>query len=192
MDLLELDRRALRATGALVARTEDSDLDRPTPCDGWDGRALLNHVVGGNWMLAVAGTDPSPDWSRRSADHLGWDHRSAYEESRTAVTAAFARKGALDAKFTLPFGVLPGSLAVAIHFVDVLVHGWDLAVAIGHEPRLDPLLCAEALRIAKSYPEESWGDPRFFAHKITLAEDAPIQDRLVAYLGRDIKRSTRA
>lgn len=184
MDLLELDRRALASTGALVEATEDHDLGLPTPCEDWDVRSLLDHVIGGNRLFAAAATQADPDWRRRAADHVGGDHRRAYRDSCEAVTAAFEADGVPAASFELPFGVLPGYMAIAIHFVDVLVHGWDLAVAIGREPRLDAELCLEALRIAESYPEETWGDPRFFAARVEPRPDMAAQERLVAFLGR--------
>ncbi len=54
MDLLDLDRRALAATGAHVGAVGSDDLTRPTPCAEWDVRALLNHVLGNNHLYASA------------------------------------------------------------------------------------------------------------------------------------------
>ena len=43
-DLLLLYRRASEWTGEKVAGAVDR-LDSPTPCDEWDVRALLNHML---------------------------------------------------------------------------------------------------------------------------------------------------
>jgi hypothetical protein len=42
------DQRAIEATRARLATLTVSDLDRPSTCSGWDIRAVLAHLVGGN------------------------------------------------------------------------------------------------------------------------------------------------
>jgi uncharacterized protein (TIGR03086 family) len=84
----------------------------------------------------------------------------------------------------MPFGELPASHAVAVHFVDVLAHGWDLATATGQDATLDPELSVAALDIVAGYPPEVWGTPQFFAHQVPVPATAPPHIRLVALLGR--------
>ena len=81
------DRAALAHLGTVVDRVTAADLALPTPCAGWDVHALLDHVVGGNLLYARAASGEAPDWSTRSDDHLGADHRGAYARSSTAVTS---------------------------------------------------------------------------------------------------------
>jgi uncharacterized protein (TIGR03086 family) len=181
---LELDEAAIERTGAVVAQIEPDHLDRPTPCDGWDVRALLDHVVGGNLLYAAAAAGEQPDWSTRSDDHLGADHRSAYRRSAQLATKAFDAAARDGIPLALPFGVYPAARAIPIHFVDVLVHGWDLAAAAGLERRLDDDLARAALEIVASYPAEAWGDPRFFANRLAAPTGASLTDELVATLGR--------
>ena len=47
--------RALDQVGALVADTPPDALDRPTPCDGWDVRTLVRHLVGVHRRVAHVG-----------------------------------------------------------------------------------------------------------------------------------------
>lgn len=183
MDLLDLDRRALVSTRRFLAGTTPAQLALPTPCAGWDVRALLDHVVGGNLLYAAAARGEPVDWSTRDGDRLGNDPHGAYDRSTDAVTAAFA---AVEATATLdmPFGRLPVGQAVAVHFVDVLTHGWDLAVATGQHPELEDELANRALEIVAAYPDDAWGTPQFFAPKLSAPDDAPPYVRLVATLGR--------
>lgn len=183
MDLLDLDRRALAATGAHVAAIGPDDLTRPTPCAEWDVRALLNHVLGNNHLYALAVGGTAVDWSERDRDRVGDDPGGAYASSAGAATAAFAGAD-LDAEVTLPFGRLPAAQAVAVHFVDVLAHGWDLAVALGRDAALDPELASVALDIVAFYPPDVFGTPVFFAEQQPCPTDAPPDVRLVAALGR--------
>jgi len=179
------DRAALAHLGTVVDRVTAADLALPTPCAGWDVHALLDHVVGGNLLYARAASGEAPDWSTRSDDHLGADHRGAYARSSTAVTSAFAAAGAAGTAIALPFGTLPPAWAIPVHVVDVLVHAWDLAAACGLERALDPGLAEAALAVVATYPDETWGDPRFFAHRVTPPPGATATERLVAAVGRD-------
>lgn len=181
---LDLDRAALAHLAGLVDRVTADDLARPTPCAGWDVHALLDHVVGGNVLYARAAFGEGADWGTRSDDHLGDDHRAAYARSREAVTAAFAVAGGVGTLIALPFGALPPAWAIPVHFVDVLVHGWDLAAACGLDRTLDADLAGAALDTITAYPAETWGDPRFFAHRVAPPPGATVTDRLVAAVGR--------
>lgn len=182
MDLFDLDQRALASTGAFVAGTDPGQLGLPTPCDGWDVRALLNHVLGNNHLYAAAIAGPV-DWARRDDDRVGADHRAAYERSAARVTSAFAAADP-EGQVAMPFGRLPVVHAVAVHFVDILTHGWDLAVATGQEPVLDAELAEAAIAVVATYPSDAWGSDRFFAEKVPVADDEPADVRLVSLLGR--------
>jgi|SoiMethySBSTD1v2_1073268.scaffolds.fasta_scaffold02871_11 uncharacterized protein (TIGR03086 family) len=183
MDLLDLDRRALAATGAHVDALGPDDLTRPTPCAEWDVRALLNHVLGNNHLYATAVSGAAVDWAERDRDRVGDDPAGAYAASAAAVTAAFAAAD-LGVEVDMPFGRLAAAQAVAVHFVDVLAHGWDLAVGLGRDPGLDPDLAAAAIDIVAFYPPDVFGTPVFFAEQQPCPADAPPDVRLVALLGR--------
>ena len=59
----------------------------------------------------------------------------AYADAAHDVLDAFAADGTADAPFALPeFGegaVFPGAMAMGFHFVDYVVHGWDVAASLG-------------------------------------------------------------
>lgn len=185
MDVVTLDRQALASTGRLVHCLQPGQLGRPTPCSGWDVGALLNHVIGGNIMFAAAARGEPPDWGHREIDRVGDDPVPPYEASVDEITWAFGQDGATERSFALPFGTVPGRWAMGVHFVDVLVHGWDLAIATGQPAALDDGLCEAAIEIVQTYPPESWGDPRFFAERVDLPGSASAPHRLVALVGRN-------
>ena len=68
-------------------------------------------------------------------DAVRADPRRAYSEAAHDVLDAFAADGTADAPFALPeFGegaVFPGAMAMGFHFVDYVVHGWDVAASLG-------------------------------------------------------------
>ena len=53
-DLRALHQRALDDGRPLLDRVGAADLDRPTPCAGWDLRALVAHLIGQNHGFAEA------------------------------------------------------------------------------------------------------------------------------------------
>ena len=184
MDLLDLDRKTLDVTRAYVAGTRHEQLGLPTLCAEWDVRALLNHVLGNNDLYAAGASGQAIDWDERNRDRVGDDPLAAYDRSAAAVTAAFAAADPAT-EISFPFGVIPAQQAVAVHFVDILVHGWDLAVATGQDPALPDDLAEAALAVVALYPPDVWGTPQFFAEKIASSADEPAYVRLVKLVSRE-------
>lgn len=183
-DVRELDRRALAATGQVVAAVTPADLDRPTPCAKWSLTRLLEHLVNENRGYA-AGTMGAPAivsiWY--SAD-LEPDPHGAYQDSAAWVTDAFAAPGVPETRFEVrEFGYFPAPAAIGMHFVDVLVHGWDVAATIGRPYHPDDELAAGALAIASRWPHTDQRR-REFARRVKVPAGASDFTRLLGLLGR--------
>jgi uncharacterized protein (TIGR03086 family) len=181
MDLLDLNRSALDLNLELWADVGEDQLDLPTPCAGWTVYELMRHQVETtlSFTAAALGTKPAAP-----ADD---DMRTAYRAAADAATAAFRQDGFLDRTTEFPgFGPRRGRDLVAAHFVDNLVHAWDLRRALGADATLDPDLATAAHRMALHYPTtpDVRGPGGAFAHPVEVPEDAPITDRLVGLLGR--------
>lgn len=183
IDTYTLDRLATASTRARLATLTAADLDLPSPCAGWDVRAVLSHLVGGNIRFAQALRGEPVDWGSRDAEPVA----TPLEEfdASSAEMAAAVRAIADPARPTvLPAGEPPASFAVGVHGADMLVHGWDLSVATGQDPTLDPDLCRAAAGVIGKYPPSVWGPGRFFAAQLDTASTDP-QERLLALTGRD-------
>ncbi len=191
-DIIALHGRALASAGALVGRVRAEQMNAPTPCEGWDVRALLAHLVGGNRRyaaLAQGGTplrrDHGPGTSRPTPDEiLVPDPTGAYRESAEELREAWRAPDRLDQLYDLPFGRLPGRSALAIHLLETVAHGWDLARATGQEPQFDPEVVQAAWSVARRSlsGDRPSGSP--FAPAVEPAEGATEIDRLAAFLGR--------
>jgi hypothetical protein len=75
--------------------------------------------------------------------------------------------------------------AVSFHFIDYVVHSWDVAKALGLEVHFAPELLDAALRVAEAVPN---GETRLapgsaFAPAVAWQDGSPL-DRIVAILGR--------
>ncbi|HEU5469125.1 MAG TPA: TIGR03086 family metal-binding protein [Actinophytocola sp.] len=193
MDIRALDRRALAGTGRIVAQVDAVRLAAPTPCAEWDLRALLVHMAGNNNGFARAAAGHPAEEAVWRGDGLDGDPVAAYQESAQRVEAAFAADGVLDRSLAVyGFGTFPANTAIGMHFIDYLVHGWDVARAIGVEPDLEPELCDAVLKIGAGWPKGSpaiWGPGAPFGHPVPVRNDAPVAERMLGFLGRSASPS---
>jgi uncharacterized protein (TIGR03086 family) len=85
----------------------------------------------------------------------------------------------------MPFGPMPGRLALGIHAADLLIHGWDLAVASGQAADIDPELARFALDVEQQFLSDDLRGPDGpFGAAIPTSDSASPQERLLAFVGR--------
>ena len=184
--IAELHARALEVTGRVVSRVAAGRWQAATPCAGWDARTLVNHLVSGNWWAAelAAGRTIEEVGSRLDGDLLGDDPAAAYARSAAAAAAVFRRPGALDAPCAVSYGPVPGSVYAGHRFLDVLVHGWDLAVATGQDYTLDPKLIEPCRQVIE--PQlEAFRSAGALGPEVAVPAGASAQTRFLALLGRN-------
>ncbi len=183
--LQQLHRRALDATGRVVAGIAADQLELPTPDAEWDVRALLNHIVAGNLWAAelAAGRTIGQVGDRLDGDVVGSDPAGSYDRSAAAAAAAFDAPGVMDAPCAVSYGPVPGSVYAGHRFVDVLIHGWDLAEATGQATTLDPEL-VDACALILEPQVEAFRAAGAIGPAVAAAPDASQQSRLLAMLGR--------
>jgi uncharacterized protein (TIGR03086 family) len=190
VDLPEVHARSLDATHAFVAGIGSDALDDPSVCEGWDVRALLNHVVGGNLWVAelVGGKTIDEVGDRLDGDVLGGDPLSAYDRSAQIAAAAFREVGAMDRPVAVSYGPVPGSVYCGHRFIDVLIHGWDLAASTGQDTTLDPALVEACWEVVEPQQEMLAGSGAY-GTEVEVDPDADRQTHLLAVLGRQDVRA---
>ena len=186
MDIVDELERALARTGRTVAGTRPDQLGLRTPCPDWDVRALLNHIVGVNVFFgALVGGEGMPFQPGGAPPELiGDDYVGAYDRSVHVALDAYRAHGALQRVVHAPIGDLPGNVAVGINLVDNLGHGWDLARATDQDASIDDDLAEFALALAHQVVRDEFRNGQAFGAVVPVPEDAPMTDRLVAFLGR--------
>ncbi|MGW0554004.1 TIGR03086 family metal-binding protein [Streptomyces sp. NPDC002926] len=189
--LTELHRRVMEVTTAVVNTVGSGRLALPTPCAAWNLGQLLAHMTGQNHGFAAVARGEKEDASVFADRPVGDDPAGVFAASAHEVTAAFAEEGVLEREFWLPEirkgGGFPARLGIGFHFIDYVVHGWDVAVSIGAGIRFDDEVLTTALPIAEAVPD---GSPRTlagaaFAPGLATAPDAVPLDRILTLLGRD-------
>ncbi|MFE4459008.1 TIGR03086 family metal-binding protein [Nocardia tengchongensis] len=187
-ELLALDARAVRTSIDVVASLTPADLDAPSPCAGWTLRDLLEHMIVQHYGFAAAARGED-DLSRWKPQPLGEDPIGEYRAAAEHVLATFAVPGVLERQFPLPEIrdgiVIPGALAVSFHFIDYVVHAWDVARALGQTVAFDDDLLSAALPVAEAVPRgaEREQPGASFAPELAVPQTVGL-DRILAVLGR--------
>jgi uncharacterized protein (TIGR03086 family) len=184
----------VQASVDIVARVTRDDLPRPTPCAGWNLLDLLAHMTVQHHGFAAAARgrgDSETVWAAdRVADAVAADPGATYAAAAADVLDAFAADGVLDATFSLPElgpgAAFPGAMAIGFHFVDYVVHGWDVARSIGADFALPGEVVEAALPLAFVVPDGDYRtiDGAPFGPAVTAPDGAPDLDRIVSHLGR--------
>ena len=183
MDAAMLE-RAVQATGKVVAGTSKEQMDDATPCTEWSVRDLLNHMIASYEAVAVGGGgEPS---GTGATDFTAGDHVAAYEAASARAIDALAAPGALEKTFKMPWGDTPGQVLLGLMIADTAVHGWDLAKATGQETPVEPDVAEAVFGSTTGMLEPQGKPPRggSFAAPVDVPGDAPVHDRMLAYLGR--------
>lgn len=184
LDARELYRRACAEFTARAHRVGDR-WAAPTPCAGWDVRALVRHVVDEQrWAPPLLdGATVAEVGDRLAGDPLGDDPLGALDRAAAAAGAAVEAAGALDRTVHLSSGDVPGREYVRQLAADHLVHAWDLGQALGAEPALDADAVA-AVRAWFGAVEPAYRAAGVIGPRVALPDGAGPQDELVAMFGR--------
>jgi len=149
IDIVELDAQGVRVSVELVAHARPADMTRPTPCEDWTLHGLISHMATQHYGFAAAAAGDGDPAAWRPP-RLGSDPVADYRASAEAVLSAFSAAGILDRQFPLPEvsvgPIVPAGQAVSFHFVNYVVHSWDVARTLGLDVRFTPGLLEAALR----------------------------------------------
>ncbi len=181
---------ATRALTAIVAGVRDDQLTSPTPCADTSVATLLDHVDGLSFAFTEAanktvapggGPPPTPD-----ASNLTPDWRTRIPERLAALADAWRDDDAWTGTTYAGPIEMPAQIAAYVAIDEVIVHGWDLAVATGQRYAVDDALVDAALGFVQPQVEQNPnGTPGLFGPPQPAAGDAPPLERLIAATGRD-------
>ncbi|MGW2871411.1 TIGR03086 family metal-binding protein [Kitasatospora sp. NPDC001119] len=197
MRIVELHAQAMELAVQVVDGLRPDQLDLPTPCAGWTLRKLLEHCVGQHQGFAAAARGAGPDLALFADAPLGADPAGAFRRTGTDLTEAFREAATADRPIWLAEirdgGPFPLTQAVGFHLLDTLVHGWDVAAALGTQAALvaavdgDDALATALLTVTEAVPntEEHRAPGRAFAPGLEPGGGTGRFDRALALLGRD-------
>lgn len=184
MDMARTLDRGLDVFGTAVAEVGPDQWANRTPCEDWDARELLGHVVGvmhlaermlrgdelGSGVGVEALDDPASDWSRAAA----------------AVRELLASAD-LTVEHDTVLGRQPVSSTLQFPACDLYMHGWDLGRAVGRGVRIPDDVVEWLFGFFRELPQEQMRSPRVFGPEQAAPEDADPTTRLMAFAGRSVR-----
>lgn len=187
-DIVGLDRIAVHEATRVVDLAKDNDWQRDTPCAGWDLRKLVAHMAAQHHGFTAAARGAGQEASHWREPQDMSEPARVHLEAATEVLEAFAEPGTTEREFVLPeLGrTVPGLQAISFHFIDYVVHAWDVAATLGVDLQLTDEVRGAALAVARLVPT----DPEYrvpgspFAPALAVPDDsAPLEEALLL-LGR--------
>jgi uncharacterized protein (TIGR03086 family) len=182
-DLHPATQRTLR----LATGIPDDDLQRPTPCPGTTVGDLIDHLgMFGRNFLAAARKQTSVDDGRPpapSASNLAADWRAQLQLDLEAMATAWSEPAAWTGSTVAGSIELPAEVVGLVALDELVVHGWDLAVATSQPFRPTEAEIAAATSFVASF--DAPRDGTLFGPVVDVPADAGALDRLVGLTGRD-------
>ncbi len=173
----QTDRIVKTTIGGLSSQHREAQ----TPCREWTVHDVIEHMCQGGHMIAgglqgQAPPESAPDFLA-DGPAKGWDE--TIEHLREAATPE-----ALADTHQMPFGEVPGEVALSVIVADHLVHAWDIAQASGQVPEIGDDLASWALETWQAVVPAEGRTGDGFDAAVPVGDDASPVDRLVAYTGR--------
>lgn len=181
---------AASAVEALLPGVSDDVLDSPTPCTELTVRALVNHLMGLSLAFryaalpeeaAAVGFVPSgPSFT----EDLDPQWRTLLPQRLAGLVEAWQRPEPWHGESTIAGNVMPNDQVAMVVLDELVLHGWDLAVATGQPFELpegtDPGLFDFITALASDS-----GIPGLFGPQRPISPGAPQFDHMLAMSGRD-------
>jgi uncharacterized protein (TIGR03086 family) len=176
----------------LVARVRDDELSRPTPCPAYTLGDLIEHVgVMALAFRAAAEKDiASPNVNRTPAGdvaQLPADWRERIPADLAALAQAWAKPDAWTGMTRIAKQDAPAEMVGVTVVDELVVHGWDVARAIGQPYSAEPELLGAAQTFLGFFasPDAPAGPEVPFGPSRPVDGDSAPLDRVVALAGRD-------
>lgn len=167
---------------AASAVTAD-DLDRPTPCEGWTVRNLLDHAASGpRFFAAIADGDLSSITAVAIDTDGVW--KGAMADDLARLVEAWRDPTAWDGETTVGELTFANEEWARIGYDELVLHGWDLAATIGqpYEPG------TEELDVIEPFIEEAAARPTvegLWGPSVDVEPASSRFEQLLALSGRD-------
>lgn len=121
----------------LVDSIDEQEWTAPTPCDEWDVRAVVNHLLDVQQRF-LANLTAQPIRTQ-----------PGFAENARLLVTAFAAQGALERVVPDRLGEITGLTLLKILMMEHLAHGWDLGQALARPPVFDEEVVDQIIDFAR-------------------------------------------
>lgn len=168
-----------QAFDARVQAAPPNSWNAQSPCTEWTARDIVAHVVDNHRRLIteVAGDETGP----MTADE---DPKAAWTSVYETMCKLMEDPEAMARSVQGPVGPMPlDQMLSQFVCMDVLVHTWDLARAVGGDERLDEESVRESYEALKPV-DAMIRQPKVFGPKLDPPPGADVQTEFLYFLGR--------
>jgi uncharacterized protein (TIGR03086 family) len=174
-----------------VAGVRPDQWSNQSPCKDWKARDVVRHIVDMHGvMLRPLGRQLSP------APSVDEDPLAAFTSARADVEAVLDDPALAGTVSDTPGGRMTVEQHVdQVVSADMVLHGWDLARATGQDDTIDLHEVEQMWSATTAIPAELMEKMRtpgafgpgveVFGPEVKVPENAPLQDRLLGFIGRD-------
>lgn len=159
----------------------DADLDRPTPCPGWDLRTLLLHLAGTADALTELVTTGNLNLTTTPPPHVDpvAAARDRIHRLRDTLTSTAQR----DPSGQTAEQTRWATTAAHAGAIELAAHGWDISTARRADHQIPTGLAVALLDLSRSLIDDDARFPRF-GQPVQVPPTATPNDRFIAFLGR--------
>ncbi|HET9733441.1 MAG TPA: TIGR03086 family metal-binding protein [Acidimicrobiales bacterium] len=178
-DVQDRYRQVSKGFDAAVRAASAGKWGAEAPCEGWAARDVVAHVVQGHRgvISSVRGGSAQPLGD-------GEDPGQAWEEAHRGIDEILGDPQAAAQEADGPVGRMPaGEIIGRFVTMDLLVHTWDLARAVGADERLDGD-AVEYFYEALKPMDAMIRHPNIFGPKLGPPAGADLQTEFLYFLGR--------
>lgn len=179
---------ATRELATLVRGVRDDQLDAPTPSTDRSVAVLLDHIAGLSMAFTAAAQKALGDMTNQAPTPDGAQLQPGWRDDIPAALADAWRDDAAWTGMTQAGGVdLPGEIAGLVALDEVVLHGWDLAVATNQPFTCDQASLEAVHGFVQQFSGEGHDEERqgLFGPEIPVPADAPLLTRVLGMAGRD-------
>ncbi|MET0997328.1 MAG: TIGR03086 family metal-binding protein [Marmoricola sp.] len=161
------------------------EMDKPTPCDEFDVRTVANHMLGTIEAMRRVGAaeplDPEDPWGT-NGQNIREQWRDDLGHKLTAFADAWSQPDAWEGDAM--DGAVPRQLIGDMGYVEVMLHGWDLARGTGQDLDYTDEAGERALEILEVIGEQGRSQGAF-GPEVEVPDDAPAFAKALGKSGRD-------
>jgi uncharacterized protein (TIGR03086 family) len=151
-----------------------------SPCEGWSARDVVAHVVDGHRSVVAMLGDATPEPLGADEDPV-----AAWAEVAAAIDGIAGDPDVSAREVAGPAGPMPvGDVIGSFVTMDLLVHTWDLARAVGADEGLDEASVARAYETLRPM-DAVIRRPGTFGPRLDPPADADLQTEFLYFVGRE-------
>jgi uncharacterized protein (TIGR03086 family) len=161
------------------------EMGAPTPCTDFDVRTVANHMLGTIEAMRRVGAgeplDPQDPWGT-NGDNVREQWRDDLSQKLTDFATAWSQPEAWEGDAM--DGAMPRQMVGDMGFVEVMLHGWDLAKGSGQHVEYSDGAVERALEILEVIGDQG-REGAAFGPEVQVPDDASTLDKMLAKSGRD-------